>query len=175
MKRFFAIVLTILTILMILMLAACSAEKPAPKQEEPPVEATQEQAQEEPAEDPEEQKDAPDLVPFTTEIVDGLVEDTVGYTFEIPVFDLPGYETMRQYYHEQVQVMEGFTKDVVYENAMERGCIVSVYGEVITAVMLDDVLFVTYAFQCDYSDAEEPEVETRIDRFDPVTGELVEG
>ncbi|MBR5520305.1 MAG: hypothetical protein IKU55_06260, partial [Clostridia bacterium] len=81
---------------------------------------------------------------------------------------------MRMYYEDLVQDMEGFTKDVVYEKAMERSCGVSVYGKVVTAVMIDDVLFVTYAYECHYNDAEEPETETRIDRFDPVTGEPVE-
>ena len=38
--------------------------------------------------------DGGNIVHYTSEMVEGLVEDTVGYTFEIPTFDAEGAEAL---------------------------------------------------------------------------------
>jgi len=170
MKRLFAM------ILMIFMLTACAADEPAPKQEELPqeIEITEEIVQEE--ELPEEElpeEPAEEEVPYESLMVDGVVEDTVGFGFEIPQFDCPGSEAIGEYFDGFVRNMENFTKDVVYENAMSRSCIASVYGRVDSAIVEDGILCVVYSYECQYSDAEEPEVETTVLRFDMQSGEVV--
>lgn len=183
MKRVFAIIFSFL------LLTACTKrEVPVTEPEELPEEVIvqEEEMPEEPvivvepeiiihdsAEDtPLEDESVP--VSFTSQIVEGLVEDTVGYQFEVPVFDYAGYPAMEQFYAELIASMENFTKEVVYNNAVERGCVVSVYGKAVSATVLDSILSVTYTYECDYSDAEEPTVETRIDRFDIETGARLE-
>lgn len=171
MKRLFAI------ILMIFMLTACAAEKPQPQEEAPAAETevTEEIVREAPAEEePEEPSYAEEEMPYESIMVDGGVEDTVGFGFEIPQFDCPGSEKIREFFDWTVQNMEDYTKEVVYENAMSRGCIVSVYGRVDSATVADNILTVHYSYECQYSDAEEPEVESTVMRFDMTTGEPVE-
>lgn len=169
MKRLFAV------ILMILMLTACAAEKPAPEQEKLPeeVEVTEEAVQEETAEETLPEEPAEEEMPYESLMVDGVVEDTIGFGFEIPAFDCPGSEAIGEYFDGFVQNMENFIRDVVYENAMSRSCIVSVYGTVDSATVEDNILTVTYSYECQYSDAQEPEVETTVLRFDLQTGDVV--
>jgi len=178
MKRSLAI------IFVILMLTACAAEKPAHEREERPeeVEVTEEVVQEEaveevPAEESSEEPEveiAEEEVPYESLMVDGVVEDAVGFGFEIPQFDCPGSEAIDEYFDGFVRDMENFTRDVVYENAMSRSCIASVNGAVDSVTMEGGVLCVVYSYECQYSDAQEPEVEITVLRFDIQTGEVVE-
>lgn len=181
-------------LLMVLMLTACGNKKDTaekkdtkigtasgPVVEMAPIVDMAEELEEVPAEqkETEEPKEEPAIegrpMEYTSLMVDGVVEDTVGFGFEIPVFDCPGNEKIQEYFSDFVGEMESFAKDVVYENAMQRSCIVSVYGAVDSAMLVDDVLSVTYSFRCDYSDAEGVEDEERsIHRFDIQTGEPVE-
>ncbi len=113
-------------------------------------------------------------VSFTTEVLEGLVEDTVGYTFEVPAFDVEGTEPIRTYYEELAAHLEGYTKETVYTEAASRACVVSVFGYVTDAVLDGDVLTVTYAYECDFSDTEESVENVRTDKFSAATGERVE-
>ena len=175
MKRTISMILAIVSVLT---LAACSkapVEEPLAEQE-----IVIEQPTDEPSVEPDpapEQPVAPEgeSATYTVMIVEGLVEDAIGYSFEIPVFEYPGYDVIEQFYSSLVESMESFTREVVYTNAMERGCVVSVYGTVKSATIMDNILSVTYEYICDYSDAEAPTIESRIDRFDVETGALVEG
>lgn len=180
MKKLFALIFALL------MLTACSKEPSAPEVVQPPVEQTvTEQPQEGTV--PEVQPEiilpdapeqtviaSPEAVSYTSELVEGLVEDAIGYSFEIPVFDLSCNDAIRPHYEQLVSSMISFTTEVVYTNAMERGCVVSVYGYVSEATVIDNVLAVTYVYECDYSDAEESTEETRIDRFDLLSGQIME-
>jgi len=184
MKRLFTIIFALL------LLTACGKpeEVPAVTEEEPEVIVTEEVTATEPTVVIEPEIVVPEIaeetvqadgsgqpVTYTATMVEGLVEDTIGYSFEIPIFDYPCAETIRRHYDQLAVSMEAFTKEVVYANAMERTCIASVYGYVTSATVVDDVLSVTYVFECDYSDTEEATEESRIDRFDLTTGQLLEG
>ena len=115
-----------------------------------------------------------EAVSYTSETVEGLIEDTVGYIFEVPTFDVEGSENIRTYYEELTKHLESYTKDTVYTEAASRACIVSVYGEVIDAVLDGEVLTVTYVYRCDYSDTEESSENVRTDSFFAATGEKTE-
>ena len=112
-----------------------------------------------------------EAVAYTCTNLEGLVEDTVGYTFEIPTFDVTGATAIGTYYEELAQHLESYTKETVYTEAASRACIVSVYGYVTEAVLQDDVLTVTYVYTCDFSDAEEAVENVRTDTFSATTGE----
>lgn len=112
--------------------------------------------------------------PFTFETADGLIEDTVGYLFVIPTFEVAGADAIREYYVELTDHLADYTKETVYTEAASRGCIVSVYGEVTEAVLQGDVLTVTYVYRCEFSDTEQPTANVRTDSFRAATGEKVE-
>ena len=114
------------------------------------------------------------IVHYTSEMLEGLVEDTVGYTFEVPTFDVAGAEAIRTYYHELAAHLESYTKETVYTEAASRACIASVYGYVTEATLDGDVLTVTYVYECDYSDTEESVENVRTDAFSAATGEKLE-
>ena len=115
-----------------------------------------------------------EAVSYTSEAVEGLIEDTVGYLFEVPSFDVEGAETIRTYYEELAAHLEGYTKETVYPEAASRGCVVSVYGEVTEAVLDGEVLTVTYVCECDYSDTDESAENARTDTFSAATGEKID-
>lgn len=112
-------------------------------------------------------------VSFTTEVLEGLVEDTIGYTFEVPAFAVEGSEDIRAYYDELAAHLESYTKETVYTEAASRACIASVYGYVTDAVLDGDVLTVTYVYECDFSDTEESVENVRTDSFSATTGECL--
>ena len=178
MKKLLAIILMMLT------LTGCSfvmmsKNKPHDPEDmlKPDPELTAESAEEEivvvPVEEPEAEL-VEEEMPYESFMVDGVVEDTIGFGFEIPEFDCPGSEKIGEFFEWFVMNMEEYTKDVVYENAMSRSCIASVYGTVDSATATGDLLQVTYSYACQYSDSEEPEVETTVMCFDMITGDLVE-
>lgn len=113
-------------------------------------------------------------VSYTSETVEGLVEDTVGYIFEVPVFTVEGADDIRTYYEDLTAHLVRYTKETVYTEAASRACIASVYGSVTDAVLEDDVLTVTYAYECDFSDTEESVENVRTDSFLAASGEKVE-
>lgn len=164
----------------ILVLSACSAKEPAPApapaepevsapvaeaapEEKPVTELPIETApQEQPAEDPAEP------VEYSVMLVDGLSGDAVGYSLECPEF---GKTEIDNFYTELAQQMEGHASGTVHDNCLERHCLANVYGSVTEATQKDGILTVTYTYTVEYSDTEEPAVNTRTDRFNLETGE----
>lgn len=174
MKRLFLILFSLL------MLTACGKEElpivetetlPTPVQTQPAKETPMPVPEDE--EEPIAAQEQADPVSYTVQTVEGLVEDTVGYIFEIPVFGLPGGDAIVTYYEDLAAHLVDYTRETVYPQAAERGCIVSVYGEVVSATGEGGVVTVEYAFRCDYSDAEETEETLRTDLFDVISGERV--
>lgn len=175
MKRLFLIIFAIL------MLTACGKKAdPAPESPQDPEVQEEVTVPAEPADEPEEETEEElpaeegEPVAYTCQLLEGLVEDTVGYTFEIPAFEIPGAETVQQYYQALAEHLEGYTKEEVYAEAAERACVVSVFGRVTEAVSDGETLTVTYVFECDFSDSETPEETARTDSFDVTTGDIIE-
>lgn len=175
----------ILIFSLLLLLTACGKQEEVPAVPEvlPEVEVTEEVTATEPTVEvettivmPEETvvEAGGEAVSYTSEPVEGLIEDTVGYMFEVPTFDLEGSEKIRTYYEEMASHLEAYTKETVYTEAASRACIVSVYGEVTEAVLDGDVLTVTYVYRCDFSDTEESVENVRTDKFSAATGEVID-
>ena len=107
-------------------------------------------------------------------MVDGLVEDAIGYGFEIPVFaDLEGAEKINEFYEALVDQLTEYTKQTVYEAVQEQGTMANVFGEVTFAERQGDLLAVGYAFHVQLAGEEELKTSDRTDYFNMQTGELV--
>lgn len=163
----------------ILVLSACSAKEPAPApapaepevsapvaeaapEEKPVTELPIEIAPQEPAADPAEP------VEYTAIISEGLSGDAVGYSFVQPEF---GQSEIDAFYAQLVEQMESHASTTVHDNCLERHCLANVSGCITEATRKDGILTVTYTYTVEYSDTEEPAVNTRTDRFDLETGE----
>ena len=121
--------------------------------------------------EPESEESAPVEVPV--ELREGLVGDAVGYTLQIPVFaDYAAAETMNAFYLELVDGMESYVRKYVNEACLQRNCIASVYGEVTGAVLTGSLLEVDYECRVEFSDTEEPTVNSRSDVWNVDTGEV---
>lgn len=171
MKRLF------LMIFALLLLTACGKQElPVVEEEILPVPTPTQTEAVQPPDLPEEPapEQTGEPVAYTTMKQEGLVEDTVGYTFDIPTFDLPGAEAIGTHYENLADHLTDYTKEAVYGEATRRGCIASVYGEVVSATGEGGVLTVEYVFRCDYSDTQEHEETFRTDLFDVVSGERLE-
>ena len=112
-------------------------------------------------------------VAVPVELWEGLVGDAVGYSFEYPVFeDYAAVETMNAFYLKLVEGLEAHATDAVNTACLERNCIASVYGKVTYAMLTGDELEVGYECRVEYSDTEEPVVNTRTDVWNIQTGEV---
>lgn len=166
----------------VFVLSACSAKEPTPAptpaepavsapaaapapEEKPVTELPIELApQEQPAEDPAEP------VEYSIILIEGLSGDAVGYSLQCPEF---GQTEIDTFYTELTQQMESHASGTVHDNCLERHCMANVYGQVTAAVQEAGVLTVRYEYRVEYSDAEEPEVSQRTDRFQLDTGERI--
>lgn len=181
----------IAAILAVLLLTGCQAqptEQPeVPADPEPVV--TQPVEEDTPVEEPPETVEIPvetvEQEPYYTEMnldvaydiqtVEGLVEDSIGYVYEYPVFSgLDGAEEINTYYEEMMVFLESYARETVYPQAADRHTIANVYGtfEIVAA---DEglQLGVKYTVSVEFADAEEPESFDRTDVFHPDTGLLL--
>ena len=180
----------IAALLAVLCLAGCSAkeekadmvgvtvvtqqEEPAPKvPEELPVEDVP--VEEIPAEVPQEETPVVgEPVEYESLMIDGLVEDAIGFGFEIPVFaDMEGAEQINAFYEELVDQLTAYTRQTVYEAVQEQATMANVFGEVTFAERQGDLLAVGYAFHVQLAGEEELKTSQRTDYFDITTGEVV--
>ena len=107
-------------------------------------------------------------------MVDGLVEDAIGFGFEIPVFaDMDGAEQINAFYEELVDQLTAYTRQTVYEAVQEQATMANVFGEVTFAERQGDLLAVGYAFHVQLAGEEELKTSQRTDYFDMTTGEVV--
>ena len=72
---------------------------------------------------------APAELVCTSNPQDGLVEDAVGYSFDLPVFSgLDCAETINRFYEELLPELTLYAQETVYNTAMERHTVASVFG-----------------------------------------------
>lgn len=184
-----------IAILAILMLSACGkqevpeqppVEEPevihTPVEEEPIVaqpeqngEPVPEESRDWTPEQPSEDEGVADTFGYGTEELEGLIEDTIGYTISYPQFEMHGYDGKDQinaFYEALALSLEQHTKENVYPQVMERHCVANVFGEVVNVNHENEPeLAVTYEYRVEFSDTEEPTVFLRTDYFDMNTGE----
>ena len=144
-------------------------------QPEQDVEQTPEEPRDWTPEQPSQDEGVADTFGYGTEKLEGLIEDTIGYTISYPQFEMHGYDGKEQinaFYEALALSLEQHTKENVYPQVMERHCIANVFGEV-TAVdhEKEPELVVSYEYRVEFSDSEEPAVFIRTDYFDMNTGE----
>lgn len=109
-----------------------------------------------------------------TRTEEGLVEDTVGYIFEYPVFGVfPAAEKVNTYYEELQNFLISYARETVYPLAAEEHTIANVYGkyEVIAA---DEglQLGIRYTVSVEFANGDEQSFD-RTDIFHPDTGSLL--
>jgi len=151
------------------------AVEEVPMEEEAPAE---EVAVEEPA--PELTEDAPegaiDTYAMAEIMVEGLVDDAIGYAIVQPEFaGFPGETAVNDFYAKLVTQLETYTKETVHAECLERHCMANVFGTVLSTGLTSDCLGleVVYEFKVEYSDDTDPKVSVRTDVFDVQTGEQV--
>jgi len=188
MKRLFAAVLAILC------LAGCSSKpeqtemigvtvvtgEENPVVETPVVEEVPVEVEETVTEEPEAEltEDAPadaiDTYAMSEDKLEGLVGDTIGYSFMTPSFDgFPAAEKVTNFYADLAAHLEGYTKETVNETCLNNSLMASVYGELTDVQIVNNGLGlkVDYEFRVEFSDGTE-ERRTRTDTFDIQTGEV---
>lgn len=184
MKQFLA------AILAILLLSGCVADTTVTKEPEPVKEAEPVTQQQPVEEQPAEMQNQQAVVVEKTEnsftnmnleygcetvSVEGLVEDTVGYVYQYPVFsEIAGAQTINTYYEDMMEFLESYARETVYPQTLERHTIADVTGsyEIVAA---DDglQLGITYTVCVQFADSQEPESFDRTDVFHPDTGSLL--
>ena len=185
MKRIFAALLALLC------LAGCTAKEPevpvieeesvvieqkteetTEKTERPEAEEVPIKEKTEPAQETEAEKDElPEIPEYKITPVEGLIEDTIGYVLNCPVFaDFPAAESVNQYYTELAAYLEKFTRETIYENAIQKQVTANVYGTVDSVELSGEELKIVYAYRVEYSDKQTDE-NTRTDYFNIQTGE----
>lgn len=114
-------------------------------------------------------------VEYETQTVEGLVEDTVGYVLEYPVFSgIGGAETINQYYQEMMDYLTQYVQTTVYTEAADRHTVANVSGSFAIAAADEGLqLGVTYTVTVNFADSQEPESFDRTDVFQPDTGTLL--
>lgn len=176
MKKLFAAVLALLLV------TGCGAKEeedhtaqiaPDPQ---PVAEDTENNAQNQenstPVEIPVEITSVPEDAPYEVELLEGLAGDAVGYSLEIPTFSkYNGNEVIHKFYVDMVDNLETYTQGTVHDTCLERHCMANVFGRVDGAWEEDGLLTVEYSYEVQFTDQEEPDVNTRTDVFDVETGE----
>ncbi len=175
----------LIAILALLTLSACGKKEEAPIkpaapdiQENPPA-VSEEAAPEIPedaqpieipvemVEEVEEEYDLQKPVPaYTSARAEGLVEDTVGFVYDYPVFE--ELEAVNAYYENQITGLTDYAKRIVYETAMDRHTIANVTGTF--TVEMEENLMVTLTVKVEFGDEEDPIEFSQAEQFDSETG-----
>ena len=183
----------LIALLAILMLTACgkqdepAAAPPMPEEvvqtpvEEAPVVEPEQEPIEMPVQVEEPQEPSPEEIPeddsaLIHEIihVEDLIEDTVAYNLEQPVFsDFAGAEQVNTFYEVLVQQLAEHTKENVYPAVMEQHTMANVCGVVEYLHWDADQVQVTYQYQVEYLNDTPADTFSRTDCFDLKTGEII--
>ena len=121
--------------------------------------------------------DAAPLEPVPAEIsatdntVEEGIEDSVGYSYALPVFaGFDGAQAVTDFYNALLPEMDAYARETVYDTAQERHCVGSVFGSYRLDGVRDNQLLVNYTVTVEYSEGE-GSTSTRTDSFDMTTGE----
>ena len=114
---------------------------------------------------------APAELVCTSKTEDGLVEDAVGYSYDLPVFSgLDCAEAVNRFYEELLPELTLYAQETVYNTAMEQHTVASVFGSYTVDGQTEGQLVVSYQVSAQYGE-EEPVVSSRTDYFDLESGE----
>lgn len=114
---------------------------------------------------------APAELRCTSKTEEGLVEDAVGYSYDLPVFDgLDCAEAISRFYEDLIPELTLYARETVYNTAMEQHTVASVFGSYTVDGQTDGQLVVSYEVRAQYGE-EEPVVSSRTDYFDLESGE----
>lgn len=114
---------------------------------------------------------APAELVCTSNPQDGLVEDAVGYSFDLPVFSgLDCAETINGFYEGLLPELTLYAQETVYNTAMEQHTVASVFGSYTVDGQTEGQLVVSYQVSAQYGE-EEPVISSRTDYFDLESGE----
>ena len=107
----------------------------------------------------------------TDNTVEEGIEDSVGYSYVLPVFSgFDGAQAVTDFYNALLTEMDAYARETVYETAQARHCVASVLGSYSLDGVRDNQLRVTYTVTADYAEGEDV-TSTRTDAFDMTTGE----
>ena len=113
----------------------------------------------------------PAEITATDNTVEEGIEDSVGYSYVLPVFSgFDGAQAVTDFYAALLTEMDAYARETVYETAQARHCVASVLGSYSLDGVRDNQLRVTYTVTADYAEGEDA-TSTRTDAFDMTTGE----
>lgn len=113
----------------------------------------------------------PAEITATDNTVEEGIEDSVGYSYVLPVFSgFDGAQAVTDFYNALLTEMDAYARETVYETAQARHCVASVFGSYSLDGVRDNQLRVTYTVTADYAEGEDA-TSTRTDAFDMTTGE----
>lgn len=113
----------------------------------------------------------PAEITATDNTVEEGIEDSVGYSYVLPVFSgFDGAQAVTDFYNALLTEMDAYARETVYETAQARHCVASVLGSYSLDGVRDNQLRVTYTVTADYAEGEDA-TSTRTDAFDMTTGE----
>ena len=113
----------------------------------------------------------PAEITATDNTVEEGIEDSVGYSYVLPVFSgFDGAQAVTDFYNALLTEMDAYARETVYETAQARHCVASVLGSYSLDGVRDNQLRVTYTVTADYAEGEDA-TSTRTDAFDLTTGE----
>lgn len=114
---------------------------------------------------------APAELVCTSNPQEGLVEDAVGYSYDLPVFSgLDCAEAVNRFYEELLPELTLYAQETVYNTAMEQHTVASVFGSYTVDGQTEGQLVVSYQVSAQYGE-EEPVISSRTDYFDLESGE----
>ena len=157
---------------------AVTGEKPVeqPAAEEKPVQELEIEIENKEAlpEDPEPGEGGAVAVPVT--LVEGLVGDAVGYSFQQPAFEAyTASDAMNLFYEELVQELVNYANGPVNSKCLQDNCVASVYGKVLQTMLTGETLEITYECRVEFSNSEDATVNVRTDVWNVETGEVESG